>query len=46
MSARSPESVLWDFLRGALMTRALAQVADLDVAGALADGPVAVGDLA
>ena len=46
MSARSPESVLWDFLRGALMTRALAQVADLDVAGVLADGPVAVGDLA
>ncbi|HEX3266790.1 MAG TPA: methyltransferase [Gaiellaceae bacterium] len=46
MSARSPETVLWDFLRGALMTRALGQVADLDVAEALADGPVAVADLA
>ncbi len=46
MSSRSPETVLWDFHRGALMTRALGQVADLDIAEALADGPVAVTDLA
>ena len=39
MSSRAPESVLWDFLRGAMMTRALGLVADLDVAGALSGGP-------
>jgi hypothetical protein len=46
MSERSPEEVLWDFLRGAMMTKALAIVADLGIAEALADGPRAVGDVA
>jgi hypothetical protein len=46
MSERAPEEVLWDFLRGAMMTKALAVVADLGVAEALADGPRPVGDLA
>ncbi len=31
MSERAPEAVLWDFLRGALTTRALALVAELGV---------------
>jgi hypothetical protein len=34
-----PESALWNLLRGALGTRALAVVADLGVADALAEGP-------
>jgi O-methyltransferase domain len=46
VSGRASEEVLWDFLRGALMTRALALVADLNVAEALADGPRSVIDLA
>jgi C-methyltransferase len=46
MSDRPPEAVLWDLLRGALATRALALVADLDVAGALAEGPRAVEHVA
>ena len=46
MSTRAPESVLWDSLRGALVTRALAIVADLGVPEALADGPRSVEDLA
>ena len=37
---------LWELLRGALGTRALAVVADLGVAEALADGPRPVTDLA
>jgi hypothetical protein len=45
-SARPPEDVLWDFLRGALMTRALAIAADLGVAGSLVDGPRRVDELA
>jgi hypothetical protein len=40
------EQVVWDALRGALVTRALGIVADLDVAGALADGPRRVEELA
>ena len=39
MNEREPASVLWDFCRGALMTRMLGIVADLGVADALADGP-------
>jgi hypothetical protein len=39
MSAASPEAVLWNALRGALTTRALAIVADLGVAETLAAGP-------
>ena len=46
MTVRSPEDSLWELLRGALGTRALALVADLDVADALADGPRSVTDLA
>jgi SAM-dependent methyltransferase len=46
MSGRVPESVLWDALRGALVTRALALAADLRVAQALADGPRPVSELA
>jgi len=45
MSTRAPESQLWDALRGALVTRALAIVADLGVPKALAQGPRAVEDL-
>ena len=46
MSERVAEEVLWDFLRGAMMTKALAIVADLGIAEALADGPRAVDELA
>jgi O-methyltransferase domain len=46
MSARAPESQLWDLLRGALGTRALGIVADLGVADALAGGPRSVAELA
>lgn len=46
MSERVPEEVLWDFFRGAMMTKALAIVADLGIAEALADGPRAVDELA
>jgi O-methyltransferase domain len=46
MTAASAEDRLWDLLRGALGTRALALVADLGVARALADGPLSVADLA
>ena len=46
MSERAPEAVLWDFLRGVMMTKALAIVADLGIAEALANGPQPVGDLA
>ena len=46
MSTRAPESQLWDALRGALVTRALAIVADLGIPQALADGPRSVEDLA
>jgi hypothetical protein len=46
MSARSPESDLWDALRGALVTRALAIVSDLGIPRALAGGPRPVADLA
>ena len=41
----SPEERIWNLLRGALATRALAIVADLGIADALADGPRAVTDL-
>jgi hypothetical protein len=46
MSTRAPESTLWDTLRGALVTRTLAVVADLGVHEALADGPKSIEDLA
>jgi O-methyltransferase domain len=42
----SPETRLWDFLRGALATRALGLVADLGIADALSCGPRPVHDLA
>lgn len=46
MTARAPDEVLWDFLRGATMTRAVGIVADLGVAEALANGPQPVDALA
>ena len=46
MTERSPEEILWDLLRGAMTTRALAIVADLGVAHALADGPRPLDGLA
>ena len=46
MSERAPEAVLWDFLRGAMMTKALGIVADLGIAEALAAGPRPVAELA
>ncbi len=46
MSEVSAEGRLWDLLRGALATRALALAADLRIADALADGPRQVDELA
>jgi hypothetical protein len=46
MSERAPEALLWDFLRGAMMTRTLALVADYGIANALAAGPRPVPELA
>jgi hypothetical protein len=46
MSDLPPEARLWNLVRGALGTRALAVVADLRVADALADGQRSVDDLA
>jgi len=42
----TPEARIWNLLRGALATRALAIAADLRIADALADGPRAVTELA
>lgn len=44
--SRAPEEILWDCLRGAMMTKALGIVADLRIAEALADGPRTVEQLA
>jgi SAM-dependent methyltransferase len=41
-----PESQVWDLMRGALVTRALAIAAELDLAGLLAPGPRSVAELA
>jgi SAM-dependent methyltransferase len=46
MTRPAPESPIWDLLRGALGTRALAIVAELGIADALADGPKPVTELA
>jgi hypothetical protein len=46
MTEPQPEDRLWDVLRGALSTRALALVADLGVAQALKAGPRHVDELA
>ena len=46
MSEPSPEGRIWDLLRGALGTRALAIVADLGIPEALAGGPRRVEELA
>jgi hypothetical protein len=46
MSVRAAESHIWDMLRGALATKALAIVADLGIADALAAGPRPVSELA
>ena len=46
MTAVSPEETVWNLLRGALGTRALALAAELDVAEALAAGARPVADVA
>jgi len=46
VSEVAPEERVWNLLRGALATRALAVVADLGVADALADGARSVEDVA
>jgi hypothetical protein len=46
VSERPPHSVLWDFVRGATMTRTLAIAAELGISEALADGPPPVEELA
>jgi hypothetical protein len=46
MSERAPESVLWDLMRGAMATRAVAVVSELRVADALAHGPLPVEEVA
>ena len=46
MSELNPEAAAWNALRGVLVTRALAIVADLRVADALADGERGVAELA
>jgi O-methyltransferase domain len=45
MSERPPEAVLWDLLRGALMTKAVAAVVDAGVPEALSHGPRPVSEL-
>ena len=45
MSEHPPEAVLWDALRGGLVTRTLALVAELDVARKLEAGPRPVAEL-
>ena len=45
MSERPSQAVLWDFLRGSLMTKALAAVVDAGVPEALASGPRPVSEL-
>ena len=46
MSEPAPETQLWDLMRGALGTRALAIVSELGIADRLADGPRPVAELA
>ena len=46
MSEPSPDERVWNLIRGALGTRALAIVAELGVADALADGPRPVAEVA
>ena len=46
MSERAPEALLWDFLRGATMSKALAIAADLRLAERLAEGPRSPAELA
>ena len=41
-----PDEVIWNLLRGALTARTVAVVAELDVAGALANGPRPVAEAA
>jgi O-methyltransferase domain/Dimerisation domain len=46
MTEVAPEAKLWDFLRGAMATKALGIAADLRIAEALASGPRSVDELA
>jgi hypothetical protein len=46
VSERPPEETIWDLVRGALTTRALAVVAELGVADSLGEGPRPVTEVA
>jgi hypothetical protein len=46
MTVRQRQGVLWDAMRGALVTRALGVVTDLGVADTLVDGPLPVAEIA
>jgi SAM-dependent methyltransferase len=46
VSDRSPDEVVWNLIRGAMATRALAIVSELGVADALAAGPRAAAEVA
>jgi SAM-dependent methyltransferase len=46
VSERSPEEIVWNLLRGAMATRALALVSELGASDALADGPRPVEEVA
>lgn len=46
MSSKAPEAAIWDALRGAIVTRAVAIVADLRVADVLSDSERHVNELA
>jgi hypothetical protein len=46
MEDRPAEGIIWDALRGGLVSRALALVAELGIARALAHGPMGVTELA
>jgi hypothetical protein len=45
MSERPPEAVIWDVLRGAMATKALAAVVDAGIPDGLANGPKPVTEL-
>jgi hypothetical protein len=46
MNAQHPQANVWDFMRGAMMTRALGIAAELGVADTLSEGPRPVGEIA
>jgi hypothetical protein len=46
MTDRHPKATVWEFMRGAMMTRALGIAAELGVADTLSDGPKPVEEIA